>query len=139
MADDAPVMGEEIFGPLLPIIPVADVDAAIARINADDKPLALYAFSRSQKTLDHIVDHTSSGGVALNHVVLHLTWRRVCRSAASGSPAWGRITARRTSTRSPHRKSVLNKPTRLDPPILYPPFTSLKQWIVRKAMTGSKT
>ena len=65
-------MGEEIFGPLLPIIPVSDVDAAIARINAGDKPLALYAFSKSQTTLDHIVSHTSSGGVALNHVVMQL-------------------------------------------------------------------
>ncbi|HVV35302.1 MAG TPA: aldehyde dehydrogenase family protein, partial [Acidimicrobiales bacterium] len=69
VAADAPVMAEEIFGPLLPVIGVGDVDDAIARVNAGDKPLALYAFSRDQKTLDHVVANTSSGGVALNHVV----------------------------------------------------------------------
>jgi aldehyde dehydrogenase (NAD+) len=134
VADDAAVMGEEIFGPLLPIIAVSDVDAAIARINAGDKPLALYAFSKSQKTLDHIVDHTSSGGVALNHVVMQLLppglpFGGVGESGTGAYHGEGSIDA------FSHRKSVLSKPTRMDPPILYPPFGGIKEWIVRKAMS----
>lgn len=134
VADDAAVMREEIFGPLLPIIPVPDVDAAIARVNAGDKPLALYAFSSSQKTLDHVVAHTSSGGVALNHVVLHLL-PPALPFGGVGESGSGAYHGRSSIDAFSHRKSVLSKPTRLDPPILYPPFSGIKEWIVRKAMS----
>jgi len=134
VSDDAPVMQQEIFGPLLPIIPVSDVDAAIARINAGDKPLALYAFSSSSKTLDHVVANTSSGGVALNHVVMQLLPPGLPFGGV-GESGIGAYHGKANIDAFSHRKSVLTKPTRLDPPILYPPFTGLKKWIVRKAMT----
>ncbi len=134
VSDDAPVMREEIFGPLLPIIPVSDVDAAISRINAGDKPLALYAFSKSQKTLDHIVDNTSSGGVALNHVVLQLM-PPTLPFGGVGESGSGAYHGRGSIDAFSHRKSVLSKPTSMDPPLLYPPFTGLKTWIIKKAMS----
>jgi aldehyde dehydrogenase (NAD+) len=134
VADDAAVMGQEIFGPLLPVIPVADVDAAIARVNAGDKPLALYAFSRNQSTLDHLVAHTSSGGVALNHVVLQLLPPGLPFGGV-GESGTGAYHGKANIDAFSHRKSVLSKPTRMDPPLLYPPFTKLKQWILRQAMT----
>ncbi len=132
---DTPVMREEIFGPLLPIIPVTDVDAAVARVNAGDKPLALYAFSRSQETLDHIVANTSSGGVALNHVVMHFLPPGLPFGGV-GESGMGAYHGRANIDAFSHRKSVLTKPTRLDPPILYPPFTKLKKWLVRRAMSA---
>src|SRR5207248_1033837 len=134
VGDDAPCMAEEIFGPVLPVIPVLDVDAAIARINAGDKPLALYAFSESDATLDHIVEHTSSGGVALNHVVLHLASPQLPFGGA-GASGHGAYHGRANIDAFSHRRSVLTKPTRLDPPLLYPPFTKLKQTVLRKALT----
>ena len=134
VADDAPVMQQEIFGPLLPIIPVSDVDAAIARVNAGDKPLALYAFSSNSKTLDHVVANTSSGGVALNHVVMHLLPPGLPFGGV-GESGMGAYHGKANIDAFSHRKSVLTKPTRMDPPILYPPFTGIKTWIVRKAMT----
>lgn len=134
LAADAPVMQEEIFGPLLPIVPVADVDDAIARVNAGDKPLALYAFSQSQQTLDHVVAHTSSGGVALNHVVLHLMPPGLPFGGV-GESGTGAYHGRSSIDAFSHRKSVLSKPTRFDPPLLYPPFTRVKEWIVRQAMS----
>jgi aldehyde dehydrogenase (NAD+) len=134
VADDAPVMQQEIFGPLLPIIPVADVDAAIARVNAGDKPLALYAFSGNDATLRHVVDNTSSGGVALNHVVMQLLPPGLPFGGV-GESGTGAYHGKASIDAFSHRKSVLAKPTRLDPPLLYPPFTALKKWIVRQAMT----
>jgi aldehyde dehydrogenase (NAD+) len=60
----SPVMQEEIFGPILPIVEVEDLDAAIGFINERDKPLALYAFTESEATKSRLVNETSSGGVA---------------------------------------------------------------------------
>lgn len=65
------VMQDEIFGPVLPILDYEDMDKALAFINTMPKPLALYAFSRSNKKLSHIFHKTSSGGVVANDCVLH--------------------------------------------------------------------
>jgi aldehyde dehydrogenase (NAD+) len=134
VADDAPVMGEEIFGPVLPVIPVADVGAAIARVNATDKPLALYAFSENQATLDRIVANTSSGGVALNHVVLQLASPSLPFGGV-GESGYGAYHGQSNIDAFSHRRSVLSKPTKLDPPLLYPPFTKLKRAVIRRALT----
>ena len=68
---DLAVMRQEIFGPLLPIIPFNRIDEVIDRINADPKPLALYIFSTDKARTREIIVQTSSGGVAINHCVLH--------------------------------------------------------------------
>jgi aldehyde dehydrogenase (NAD+) len=65
-------MQEEIFGPVLPVIPFSSLSDALAQINARPKPLALYAFSKHAKVVDDIVNGTSSGGTCVNDVVLHL-------------------------------------------------------------------
>lgn len=64
---------EEIFGPLLPVIPFDDLTPVIDRINARDKPLALYIFDRDQTRIDRIVSETTSGGVGINLTVVHYT------------------------------------------------------------------
>jgi aldehyde dehydrogenase (NAD+) len=66
---DARIMQEEIFGPLLPIIPYRDLDDVIARINADQKPLALYIWSRNSANIDKVLQRTSSGGACVNDSV----------------------------------------------------------------------
>ena len=67
----AAVMGEEIFGPILPVIAVDDVDEAVAFVNQRDKPLALYVFG-GQAATDRVVERTSAGGVCVNHAVLQV-------------------------------------------------------------------
>ena len=69
---DAPVMREEIFGPVLPVLTFVSLDDALADINARPKPLALYAFSERDETVDRIVNGTSSGGTLVNDTILHL-------------------------------------------------------------------
>ncbi|KAI5269599.1 aldehyde dehydrogenase family 3 member A2 isoform X2 [Manis pentadactyla] len=67
------VMQEEIFGPILPIVPVKDADEAIKFINEREKPLALYVFSHNNKLIKRMIDGTSSGGVTANDVIMHFT------------------------------------------------------------------
>ncbi|MEU0676936.1 aldehyde dehydrogenase family protein [Streptomyces sp. NPDC006172] len=68
----SPAMQEEIFGPVLVVVEVEDLDAAIAFINERDKPLALYAFTTSEATKSRLVNETSSGGVAWGQPAMQL-------------------------------------------------------------------
>ncbi|XP_041521058.1 aldehyde dehydrogenase family 3 member A2 isoform X1 [Microtus oregoni] len=67
------VMQEEIFGPILPIVSVKNVDEAISFINDREKPLALYVFSHNNKLIKRVIEETSSGGVTGNDVIMHFT------------------------------------------------------------------
>lgn len=68
---DAKIMDEEIFGPLLPIIPFTNLDQVIGEINAMQKPLALYMWSRTESNIEAVMQRTSSGGACINHAVVH--------------------------------------------------------------------
>lgn len=68
---DSAVMKEEIFGPLLPIVAVDDVEAAMAFVRARPKPLALYVFTGSSSTASRVLEGTSSGGAVVNDCILH--------------------------------------------------------------------
>lgn len=67
-----PVMEDEIFGPILPVMTYQNLDTVLAHIQNHPKPLALYVFSKNKKNVKTILKSTTSGGVAINHVVLHL-------------------------------------------------------------------
>ena len=69
--DDALLMQQEIFGPLLPIIPFMEIKQVIAQINQQPKPLALYIYSKNNKNINDILDNTSAGGSCINHSVVH--------------------------------------------------------------------
>lgn len=71
--DEVLIMQEEIFGPILPIITYTDKQEAIDYINAHDKPLALYIFSKSNRTINHIIKNTSAGGTCVNDVLIHIS------------------------------------------------------------------
>ncbi|XP_009705495.1 PREDICTED: aldehyde dehydrogenase family 3 member B1-like, partial [Cariama cristata] len=70
---DDPIMQEEIFGPILPILTVASVDDAIAFINARERPLALYVFSSRTQVVNQVLEQTSSGGFCANDTIMHMT------------------------------------------------------------------
>lgn len=69
---DAPVMREEIFGPILPVLPVRSLDEALAFVNARPKPLALYIFAGDNGVARRVVRETTAGGTVVNHVICHL-------------------------------------------------------------------
>ena len=128
---DAAVMDDEIFGPILPVLTVCDVDEAIRFVNDREKPLALYAFSQSDDVLDHVVANTSAGGVTLNHAVLHLAVPDLPFGGV-GTSGMGAYHGKAGFDTFTHYKPVLAKPTRPDPSLMYPPYTSTKQKILRR-------
>lgn len=130
---DAAVMDDEIFGPILPVLTVSDVDEAIRFVNDRDKPLALYAFSSDDNTLEHVVANTSSGGVTLNHAVLHLTVPDLPFGGV-GQSGMGAYHGKSGFDTFSHSKAVLDKPMRPDPSLMYPPYTNIKKRIIRKFM-----
>jgi coniferyl-aldehyde dehydrogenase len=70
--DDARVMREEIFGPLLPVVPYRDLSEAIGYVNARPRPLALYVFDHDASAIDRVLRETVSGGVTVNETLLHV-------------------------------------------------------------------
>ncbi len=69
---DSRLMREEIFGPLLPVVPYASLDEAIAYVNARPRPLALYIFDHDRAAIDRVLERTVSGGVTVNETILHI-------------------------------------------------------------------
>ena len=70
--DAMTVMKEEIFGPLLPLVPYDSIDEAIAYIGSHPHPLALYLFEDNRGTIDHVLSHTQAGGVTVNDTLYHI-------------------------------------------------------------------
>lgn len=70
-SDDLLVMQHEIFGPILPVKSYRTLEEAVSYINTKERPLALYIFSKNQPSIDYVINHTISGGVAINAVSLH--------------------------------------------------------------------
>lgn len=131
---DAPVMAQEIFGPILPIVRVTGLDDAIAFIRSGEKPLALYAFTSSRESARRILTETSSGAVGFGVPVAHLTVPGLPFGGV-GESGMGSYHGRRSIEIFSHTKSVLSK--RLAPDTLklvYPPFTAKKENFIRGLM-----
>jgi len=105
----SPVMQEEIFGPILPIVTVADLDEAIGFINDRDKPLALYVFTESDTTRERIAAETSSGGLGFGLPLAHLTVSDLPFGGV-GESGMGNYHGRYSIETFSHRKAVLEKP-----------------------------
>ncbi|MGX1128455.1 aldehyde dehydrogenase (NAD+) [Streptomyces glaucescens] len=106
---ESPVMGEEIFGPILPIVTVPGLDEAIAFVNDRDKPLALYVFSESGETRARIAAETSSGGLGHGLPLAHLTVSDLPFGGV-GESGMGSYHGRYSIETFSHRKAVLEKP-----------------------------
>ena len=130
---DAAIMHDEIFGPILAVLTIGDVDEAIRFVNNRDKPLALYAFSESNDVLDRVVNDTTAGGVTLNHAVMHLAVPDLPFGGV-GQSGMGAYHGRAGFDTFTHYKAVLDKPTRPDLALMYPPYTKIKQRIIRRFM-----
>ena len=127
---DAEIMTEEIFGPVLPVVTVDSVDDAIARVNSGPKPLAVYLFSSNRSTERRVLDEISNGGTVINHLLFQFVVPSLPFGGVgnSGTGSYHGVWGFQTFS---HRKAVLRKPARPDPSILYPPYTRLKQRLLR--------
>ncbi|MCO4770005.1 MAG: aldehyde dehydrogenase family protein [Deltaproteobacteria bacterium] len=127
---DAPLMQEEIFGPLLPIVTVKDMNEAVDIVTSRQKPLALYAFAGDRKTQDFILSNTSSGGVCINDTVQHFLVPGLPFGGV-GTSGVGAYHGKFSFDTFSHSKGVLNKPTWVDPSVRYPPYSKGQLKITR--------
>nr|XP_004669119.1 aldehyde dehydrogenase family 3 member A2 isoform X1 [Jaculus jaculus] len=105
---EAKVMQEEIFGPVLPIVPVKNADEAIHFINEREKPLALYIFSHNNKLIKQMIEETSSGGVTGNDVIMHFTLNSLPFGGV-GSSGMGAYHGKHTFDTFSHQRPCLLK------------------------------
>lgn len=116
----SPLMTEEIFGPLLPIIEVGSMDEAVDFVRARPKPLSLYVFSNSERTVDRILNRTTSGGAVVNDVLLHFV--SGMPFGGVGQAGMGQYHGKATFDVFSHMKSVLKKSVKMDVKLRYPPY-----------------
>ena len=118
-----PLMQEELFGPLLPVITVADLDAALALVRRGSKPLALYLFGGNRRDQRRLLETTSSGGVVFNDVVVHAGLSQLPFGGV-GDSGMGAYHGEAGFLAFSHRRSVLSRSFRFDLPFRYPPYRS---------------
>jgi aldehyde dehydrogenase (NAD+) len=130
---NAPIMQEEIFGPLLPIISVKDTNEAIEFITSRDHPLALYVFAENNSVVDNVLERTTAGGVTVNGTLLHLTSPNL-PFGGIGESGMGGYHGKSGVRIFQHMKPVLKRGTKIDPKISYPPYTERKLKLFRKVL-----
>ena len=124
---DSPIMQEEIFGPIFPIVTFRTTDEAIHFVQEREKPLALYYFSESKQSIRKVLKHTSSGGTCINDTIMHIANEKLPFGGvgASGMSAYhGKESFRVFS----HYRAVVTTTTRLDLPFRYMPYKFFK-WV----------
>ena len=131
---DMPVMQEEIFGPVLPILTYEDLEEAMDQINARPKPLALYLFSGDQGSIQRVLSGCRFGGGCINDTIIHLATDRMGFGGVgeSGMGAYHGEEGFRTFT---HFQSIVDKKCWLDLPMRYQPYGAgaekLVRWLLR--------
>ncbi|MEN1986571.1 aldehyde dehydrogenase [Paenibacillus hubeiensis] len=127
---EAASMEDEIFGPILPIISYHDIDEAIAGILKLPKPLALYLFTSDKQVQEKVLQEVSFGGGCINDTITHVANPRLPFGGV-GNSGIGGYHGRYSFETFSHMKSILRKSTRLNLPILYPPYAGKLQTIKR--------
>ena len=118
VSPDAPVMQEEIFGPIFPVLTFTQLDEVISFINNREKPLALYYFGKDDQQILH---HTSSGGTCINDVIMHIVNHKVPFGGV-GNSGMGAYHGKDSFLAFSHRRSVIKTPTWVDMPFRYMPY-----------------
>ena len=115
---DAPVMQEEIFGPIFPVLTFKHIDDVISFVTKREKPLALYYFGTDDKK---ILRHTSSGGTCINDVIMHIVNHKTPFGGV-GNSGMGAYHGKDSFLTFSHRRSVIKTPTWVDMPFRYMPY-----------------
>jgi coniferyl-aldehyde dehydrogenase len=131
--DDIGLMHEEVFGPVLPVLPYDTLDDALAYVNARPRPLALYYFDNDARRVDHVLAHTTSGGATVNDVVLHLAQDNLPFGGV-GPSGIGHYHGFDGFERFSKKKGVMRQ-SRWTPTNLFrPPYTERKRALIARLM-----
>ena len=118
---DSPVMSDEIFGPILPVLEFKNLNEVIAMVNRHPKPLALYYFTTKRENENKVIRSISYGGGCINDTIMHLASSHMPFGGV-GDSGMGRYHGKNSFDTFSHKKSVLKKANWLDVPLRYPPY-----------------
>lgn len=127
VSPDSPIMQEEIFGPILPLVPVENMEEAMEFVRSRPKPLALYVFSEDKFFCNRVLQRCSSGGACVNDTLVHLS-SSYLPFGGVGTSGMGAYHGKKGFEALSHMKSVIRTGTFLDLPLRYPPYPS---WLRR--------
>ncbi len=127
-----PVMQEELFAPILPVLTVADLNDALQGVRRGPKPLVIYLFSGAAGARRQVLDTSASGSVVCNDVVVQGAMATLPFGGIGGS-GMGAYHGETGFLTFSHRRSVLHRPLWPDPPIRYPPYAG-KLGLIRRLM-----
>ncbi|MBQ5647528.1 MAG: aldehyde dehydrogenase [Alistipes sp.] len=130
VSPDAPVMQEEIFGPIFPLLTFTDMEEVIRFVTEREKPLAFYYFGRRSKG-EEVLRHVSSGGACINDVIMHIANENTPFGGV-GNSGMGAYHGKESFDVFSHRKSVLSTTTCIDPPFRYMPYKQFS--LIKKLM-----
>jgi len=128
-----PIMQEEIFGPLLPVLTFSDLDQAIANVNTMPNPLACYVFTSDKKVKKKIIKEIAFGGGAINDSIMHISNPNLPFGGV-GSSGFGRYHGKEGFNSFSNFKSILDKPTWFESSLKYAPYTQKKLAIIKKLL-----
>jgi aldehyde dehydrogenase (NAD+) len=132
VSSESPIMREEIFGPILPVIPFKNFHDAKAIIDRNPNPLAFYIFTSSSKKEKYWLENVSFGGGCVNNASWHLT-NHYLPFGGKGNSGIGNYHGKNSFDTFSHRKAIMKTPTWFDPNIKYPPFKG-KMWLFKKVI-----
>ncbi|NLY59398.1 MAG: aldehyde dehydrogenase family protein, partial [Gammaproteobacteria bacterium] len=133
VGDDMLVMQDEIFGPLLPIVPYRQIGDAIDHINARPRPLALYYFGYDREEQEQVICRTHSGGVGINETLLHVAVSDL-PFGGIGPSGMGHYHGHEGFLTFSKTKAVLRKPRLNATRVLYPPYGKPLQKLLRRLL-----
>ena len=127
---DEPVMQEEIFGPLLPVLTYSNLDDLLAVINSRPHPLAFYLFSHDKASIRRVTERCPFGGGCINDTIIHLATTNMGFGGV-GSSGMGAYHGQTGFDAFTHYKSIVDKKTWMDLPMRYQPYTKLYAKLVK--------
>ena len=133
VSPESPIMREEIFGPILPILSYSSLDEAISFVRERPKPLALYLFTRRASAEQRVLDECSFGGGCINDTIIHLATSRMPFGGV-GHSGMGSYHGKRSFESFTHQRSIVKKSTWLDLPMRYHPYSKRKMKMIRRFM-----
>lgn len=133
VSPDAPVMQQEIFGPVLPMISFDTLSEVIAFVNSRPKPLALYLFTADRAAERRILESCSFGGGCVNDTIIHLA-SSALPFGGVGESGMGSYHGKKSFDTFTHERSIVNKSTKIDLPMRYFPYSKKKLRIIKMFM-----
>lgn len=131
VSPESPLMQEEIFGPLLPLLPYDRLEEALSFVENRPHPLALYFFTEDKKQARRAMSRLQFGGGCVNDTVVHLASPRLPFGGV-GQSGMGAYHGRQSFETFTHYRSIVDTSTKIDLPIRYRPYTPAKFWLLRR-------